>query len=388
MNYYLISALVFLGYILETLSAPTRVDRSASVKRLQSGLPWANRAWGKGKSSDSTKNVKVVDVDGFDISSSDIENYHAKGMQVLCYISVGTVESWRSDVKDNKDDWDEIKGKNMDEWSGETWIDIVHKLSETKKLMRKRFEMCADKGCDSIEADNVDCYQTDCISGTSKSEKKKAQISYGKWQTQTAHGLGMSIGLKNSLDLIKDFINDYDYAMNEQCVEYGECHFLEPFHKANKAVFGTEYGEKDTEIKSEAKRYGVMSKNEKGGEWVNMWSSSDYDDDDEEEYKYERYEEKEEKKTSTSTAKPTPTKSIKTDDEDCLLPEGYEYGGSHIESFYDTPTPEDCRAKCKNVSQCTHFNINVERERCYLKYNSGEPKVNEREGYTGGPRNC
>eukprot|EP00121_Abeoforma_whisleri_P015996 Awhi_evm1s14704 len=234
----------------EAMAAPA--TRAASVKPLRSGLTWSNRAWGQGKKSDSISNVDVVDVDGFDVSEEEIKEYHSKGLT-------------------NKDAWDEIKAKNMGEWDGETWIDIVNKLSETKKLMGDRFEMCAKKGCDSIEADNVDCYQTDCISGVSDSEKKKAQITYGKWQSQKAHGLGMSIGLKNSLDLIDDLINDYDYAVNEQCVQYSECRHYEAFHKANKAVFGTEYGEKDSEIKSEAKEYGMMSKNEKNGKWVNMW---------------------------------------------------------------------------------------------------------------------
>eukprot|EP00121_Abeoforma_whisleri_P015184 Awhi_evm1s13997 len=267
--HYVSVSILLITLFSEAMAAPA--TRAASVKPLHSGLTWSNRAWGQGKNSDSTSNVDVVDVDGFDVSEEEIKDYHSQGLIVLCYLSAGTVENWRFDVKENKDAWDEIKGKNMAEWDGETWIDIVNKLSETKKLMGDRFEMCAKKGCDSIEADNVDCYQNDCISGVSDSEKKKAQITYGKWQSQKAHSLGMSIGLKNSLGLIQDFIDDYDYAMNEQCVQYNECHYYEAFRKANKAVFGTEYGEKDSEIKSEAKEYGMMSKNEKNGKWVNMW---------------------------------------------------------------------------------------------------------------------
>jgi hypothetical protein len=52
---------------------------------------------------------------------------------------------------------------------------------------------------------------------------------------------GLSIGLKNDLDQIPDLVDDFDWALNEQCFEYEECDTLLPFIAANKAVFGVEY---------------------------------------------------------------------------------------------------------------------------------------------------
>ena len=34
---------------------------------------------------------------------------------------------------------------------------------------------------------------------------------------------------------------DFDWALNEECVQYQECDQLTPFIEAGKAVFGVEY---------------------------------------------------------------------------------------------------------------------------------------------------
>eukprot|EP00121_Abeoforma_whisleri_P014873 Awhi_evm1s13717 len=174
---------------------------------------------------------------------------------------------------------------------GESWIDIVNHLPETEGLMAKRFEMCALKGCEGIEGDNFDCYETDCLldSTTTDAEKRTAQLAYGKWLANKAHSLGMAMGLKNALSLIDELIDDFDYAINEECVYFHECHYLEKFHQRNKAIFGFEYGGSDYEIQEEStifgfeyggsdyeiqeesSKYGIMAKNERNGVVVNTW---------------------------------------------------------------------------------------------------------------------
>ena len=58
---------------------------------------------------------------------------------------------------------------------------------------------------------------------------------------EAAHSLGLAIGLKNDLDQIKDLVSYFDFAVNEECFQYGECDTLKPFVAARKAVFGIEY---------------------------------------------------------------------------------------------------------------------------------------------------
>ncbi len=40
---------------------------------------------------------------------------------------------------------------------------------------------------------------------------------------------------------MKDLVDHFEWALNEQCFEYDECELLLPFIKIGKAVFGVEY---------------------------------------------------------------------------------------------------------------------------------------------------
>jgi len=51
----------------------------------------------------------------------------------------------------------------------------------------------------------------------------------------------MSVALKNDLNQVTDLVSDFDFALDEQCFEFGECDKLTPFIGANKAVFEVEY---------------------------------------------------------------------------------------------------------------------------------------------------
>ena len=51
----------------------------------------------------------------------------------------------------------------------------------------------------------------------------------------------MSRGLKNDLDQIAKRVDYYDFAVNEQCIEYDECHLLAAFINNKKPVLNAEY---------------------------------------------------------------------------------------------------------------------------------------------------
>lgn len=60
----------------------------------------------------------------------------------------------------------------------------------------------------------------------------------------------MSMGLKNSIEIINDVVDVVEFAVNEQCHAFWiddahsetECIYYKPFTAANKAVFNIEYG--------------------------------------------------------------------------------------------------------------------------------------------------
>lgn len=68
------------------------------------------------------------------------------------------------------------------------------------------------------------------------------QLRYNRWIAGLAHSRGMSVALKNDVEQVGALEPFFDFAVNEQCVEFDECEALMPFIRAGKAVLHVEYG--------------------------------------------------------------------------------------------------------------------------------------------------
>jgi hypothetical protein len=191
--------------------------------------------------------IDMFDIDLFDVPETVIEELHAQGKIVVCYFSAGTYEAWRPDwaiyfdflETDVSYEGSEppFAGK-LNKWD-ERWLDI-RELDLLQPIMTARMELAASKGCDAVEPDNVDAYQNGDETGIPLTTDD--QLVYNKWIADTAHGLGLAVGLKNDLDQLADLVNDFDFAVNEQCFQYDECDaYTDTFVAADKAVFGVEY---------------------------------------------------------------------------------------------------------------------------------------------------
>ncbi len=97
--------------------------------------------------------------------------------------------------------------------------------------------MCRDKGFDAVEPDNMDGYRNDTGFPLTATD----QLHYNRLIARLAHDRGLAVGLKNDLEQIPELVGDFDFAVNEQCAQYGECGALRPFVEAGKAVFHVEY---------------------------------------------------------------------------------------------------------------------------------------------------
>lgn len=177
--------------------------------------------------------VQAIDIDLFDTPQAKIDELKARGVKVICYFSAGSSEDWRPDYKDFPSI---IKGKNLDGWPGENWLD-VRNLDVVMSIMNKRFDLAVQKKCDAVDLDNMDIY----LQNSGFSISYAQNLAYAKRLTQEAHKRKLSIGLKNNLEQIKDLVDDYDFAINEQCHFYNECHYMLPFVAKGKAVLGIEY---------------------------------------------------------------------------------------------------------------------------------------------------
>lgn len=181
---------------------------------------------------DTTVDAQAYDIDGFEATPALVRQLHRKDRKVICYIDTGASEDFRPDHNTFPP---QILGK-PDGFSGENWLDI-RRLDMLRSIMIQRFDMCQHKGFDAVDADLVDGYTND----TGFPLTAQDQLTYNRMLADLVHDRGMSIGLKNDLDQIPELLNNFDFAINEQCAQYNECEKLVPFIRASKAVFHVEY---------------------------------------------------------------------------------------------------------------------------------------------------
>ena len=177
----------------------------------------------------------VYDIDLFDTSVTKIERLHDLKHRVICYFSAGSVESWRKDAGKFPP---KAIGKKMAGWAGERWLDI--RSPAVRMVMQSRLDLAVRKGCDGVEADNVDAYLGKTGFGISFAD----QLEYNRFLAGEAHRRGLAIALKNDSEQVEKLEPFFDFAINEQCHEYRECSLWDPFVKAGKAVFNVEYAAK------------------------------------------------------------------------------------------------------------------------------------------------
>jgi hypothetical protein len=200
---------------------------------------------------DTTVDVAMYDIDLFDNDAATVSALHAEGRKVVCYMNTGGWEEWRPDAADFQS---QVIGANLDDWEGERWLDI-RRIDILAPIMEARMDACRDKGFDGIEPDNIDGYLND----TGFDLTYEDQLAYNSWLAETAHARGLSIGLKNDMDQIPDLLDDFDWALNEECFQYEECETLLPFIEAGKAVFNVEYSLETSEFCPQARELGFNS---------------------------------------------------------------------------------------------------------------------------------
>ena len=187
--------------------------------------------------------VNVYDIDLFDSPLSLISELKQRDIQVICYFSAGSREDWREGALYNNFPESAI-GNPLGDWEGEHWLDIRNET--VRETMKNRLDLAVEKGCDGVEPDNVDAYSNS--SGFDLSEED--QIDYNEFLAHEAHQRNLSIGLKNAVELIPHLVDQFDFAVNEQCVQYEECSAYQAFTQQNKAVFHSEYSDSNNPLSS------------------------------------------------------------------------------------------------------------------------------------------
>lgn len=200
---------------------------------------------------DTSVDVDVYDVDLFETSAAQVEALRADGRRVICYMSAGSWEEYRSD----RDLFPaSALGKPLDGYPDERWLD-VRDIDGLGPAMGARLDLCRDKGFDAVELDNVDGYANRSGFPLTGAD----QLAYNRFLAQEAHERGLAVALKNDLDQVEELEPDFDLAINEQCFQYRECGALEPFVDAGKPVLHVEYELKPRKFCAKARALGFSS---------------------------------------------------------------------------------------------------------------------------------
>jgi hypothetical protein len=176
--------------------------------------------------------VMATDVDGFETSRATVARFHARDQHVICYIDAGTWESFRPDARRFPRS---VLGRRNG-WPGERWLDI-RRLKVLEPIMTRRFRLCAGKGFDAVEPDNIDGYAND----TGFPITAREQLRYDKWVAREVHSLGMAVFQKNDPGQARALEPHFDGVLDEQCNQYSECSAFTPYLKAGKPVLNAEY---------------------------------------------------------------------------------------------------------------------------------------------------
>jgi len=211
--------------------------------------------WQLSGTVDQSFNVVMYDIDMFNNSAQVVASLHSAGRIVICYIDAGTWEPFRPDAKKFPDS---VKGKPVNGFRNERWLDI-RQLSILEPIMQARMNKCKSKGFDGVEFDNVDGY----TNNTGFPLTYNNQLTYNTWLANQAHMRSLSVALKNDLGQITDLLPYFDWELDEQCFQYQECSKLLPFIQANKAVMEVEYNLAPSQFcpKANAKNFNAMKKN-------------------------------------------------------------------------------------------------------------------------------
>lgn len=201
----------------------------SSLLALAPGTPWHLQLSGRLQEKSW---AQVYDIDLFDTPTATIQSLRSRGKIVHCYFSAGSYEDWRPDKSKFPSS---VLGKPMDGWPGERWVDI--RSTALRSVLQARMDLAKSKGCHGIDPDNVDGYGHD----TGFSLKQSDTVNFLKWLSAEAHARGLSVGLKNGIEILSQVASAMDWAVNEQCNEYSECSAYRAFIASGKPVFNVEY---------------------------------------------------------------------------------------------------------------------------------------------------
>jgi hypothetical protein len=211
------------------LAAPAAAE-AARWQPEPTTAPWQWQLQGK---PDLSVPAAVYEVDGFETGAAVVKRLHGLGRKAICYLDVGSWETYRPDAGEFPKS---VIGKVYEGFPDERWLD-VRRFREFAPILERRFQMCARKGFDAVEPDNIAGFENN----TGFPISAAAQLRFNRWVARRVHADGMAVALKNDGTQAPELVGTFDFAVVEECFHYHECGDYSVFVERGKAVFEAEY---------------------------------------------------------------------------------------------------------------------------------------------------
>ncbi len=228
--------------------APVQHRAGGVWKATATTAPWQWQLQGQ---IDTGVPACFFDVDGFETPAATVAALHRAGRVAICYLDVGSWESYRPDAGRFPRS---VIGDRYEGFPDERWLD-VSRFGLFAPILERRFRLCARKGFDAVEPDNIAGWEN----RTGFHLTAVDQLRFNRWVAARVHALGMAVALKNDPRQVPQLVGQFDFAIVEQCFQYRECDSYSPFIRRDKAVFEAEYELEPSDYCTEAKGLGFSA---------------------------------------------------------------------------------------------------------------------------------
>jgi len=181
-----------------------------------------------------TRDAEFFYLDADQQAAADLQTLHSEGRHYICYLSAGSVESFRSDAKDFPE---AAVGNQLPGFSNERWLDV--RDSTVRELMARRVDALAARGCDGVSPSSLAVHVADTGFDLTLADA----LSYARWLAARIHAAGMSAGLSGPSDMTGELWPVFDFGLAIDCAASTRCGEYAVFGQAKKTVLHIELGD-------------------------------------------------------------------------------------------------------------------------------------------------
>ena len=173
--------------------------------------------------------VDIYDIDGFLTTTEQVDQIHTTWQaatlphpKAVCYLDLAW-EDYRPDATATQYGGGfpaDTLGNVYYGYPQERWVDF-RQLDALKPMLDARIAMCAQKGFDAVELDDIDSFEPASTSGFNLTPGDAQNLL--AWVDNEVHRMGMAVLWKNT-GILSWWGRDYsDGAVVEECYVYSEC---------------------------------------------------------------------------------------------------------------------------------------------------------------------